>query len=102
MSNGCWVKLYSDEDFRGRSVSIIGPAEVRQMPKGQDDWESAEVGPNATVTTFDARDFGSRSSTLSANQRYADLEDSKLGLSDDFESMKITCRNASGTGRGTN
>ena len=105
LASGCWVKFYSGDDFEGRSVSIVGPANVKEMRSpygtGMNNWESAEVGPNATVTTYDDENFGSRNATLNAGQRYPDLDDSKLGLFDDIESLKVNCRTSTGTG-GTN
>jgi hypothetical protein len=101
MSKGCWVRLYSGDEFEGRSINIVGPANLREMQSpygtGMNNWESAEVGPNATVTTYDDENFGSRNATLKAGQRYPDLDDSKLGLFDDIESMKVTCRDSAGT-----
>jgi hypothetical protein len=95
MSKGCWVRLYSGDNFEGRYVSVVGPASIPEMVSpygtGMNNWESAVVGPNATVTTYDDDNYRSRNATLRANQRYADLDDSKLGLFDDIESMKVSC-----------
>ena len=105
VSKGCWVRLYSGDEFEGRSIYIVGPTNISEMRSpygtGMNNWESAEVGPNATVTTYDDENFGSRNATLNAGQRYPDLDDSKLGLFDDIESLKVNCRTSTGTG-GTN
>ena len=103
LSRGCWVQLYSGDDFEGRYVSVVGPAQIREMASpygtGMNNWESAIVGPNATVTTYDGENFQSRNATLRAGQRYPDLDDSKLGLFDDIESMKVECTQSGQPGR---
>jgi hypothetical protein len=95
MSRGCWVRLYSGENFEGRYVTIVGPSEVRELRSpygtGLTKWDSAIVGPNATVTTFDGDNFDDRNATLRAGQRYPELDDSKLGLFQDIESVRVTC-----------
>ena len=103
MSKGCWVQLYSGDGFEGRYVSVVGTAYIHEMGSpygtGMNNWESAVVGPNATVTTYDGENFQSRNAVLRAGQRYADLDDSKLGLFDDIESMKVDCTQSSQPGR---
>lgn len=98
-SQDCWVRLYSGEGFDGRYVTITGPAEIPELRSpygtGLNNWESAVVGRNATVTTYDDDGFEDRSATLRGGQRYADLGDSKLGLFQDIESLRVTC-NATG------
>jgi hypothetical protein len=99
-SNGCWVQLYSGDNFEGRAMTVVGPANIADVRSpygtGLNNWESAVVGPNATVTTYDDQDFRARTATLRAGQRYAELDDSKLGLFEDIESMRVTCSNTTG------
>lgn len=101
VANGCWVRLYSGDDFEGRAMTVVGPADLAELRSpygtGLDNWESAVVGPNATVTTYDDQDFRARSATLRAGQRYTNLNDSKLGLFEDIESMRVTCASNSAT-----
>lgn len=103
ISNGCWVQLYAEDNFQGRYVSVVGPAYIHEMGSpdgvGMSDWESAVVGPNATVTTYDAENFQSRNATLRDGQRYPDLDDSKLGLFDEIESMKVQCTRSGQPGK---
>lgn len=104
-SNGCWVKLYSGDNFEGRHVMIVGPTGIRELRSpygtGLNNWESAVVGPNATVTTFDDEGFRARNATLRGGQRYPDMSDSKLGLFEDIESIKVACSNVAGSGSGS-
>lgn len=101
-SNDCWVRLYSGENFDGRYITITGPAELPELHSpygtGLNNWESAIVGRNATVTTYDGDNFAERSATLRGGQRYADLGDQKLGLFEDIESIRVNC-NSTGGGR---
>jgi hypothetical protein len=100
MSNGCWVQLYSGDNFEGRVMTVVGPsnlAEVRSpYGTGLNNWESAVVGPNATVTTYDDENFRARDATLRPGQRYPKLDDTKLGLFEDIESMRVTCSRPAG------
>jgi hypothetical protein len=95
LSQGCWVQLYSGDNFEGRYMTIIGPADLPAVASpygtGIDNWESAIVGSAATVTTYDDQNFRARSSTLRAGQRYPELDDSKLGLFEDIESLRVVC-----------
>jgi hypothetical protein len=104
MSNGCWVRLYSGDNFEGKAISIVGPTQMRDLRSpygtGLNNWESAVVGPNAMVTTYDDQEFRARDATLRAGQRYPDLNDSKLGLFEDIESIKVAC-NGSGSRSGS-
>ncbi len=101
-SNECWVRLYSGDDFEGRYITITGPAELPELRSpygtGLNNWESAIVGRNATVTTYDGSNFQERSATLRGGQRYADLGDRKLGLFEDIESIRVSCSSPA-TGR---
>lgn len=102
-SNGCWVRLYSGDNFEGRYVTIMGPSDVPSLRSpygtGMNNWESAVVGPNATVTTYDDQNFRARDAVLRAGQRYAELDDSKLGLFEDIESMRVRCANSGDASR---
>jgi hypothetical protein len=103
MTKGCWVRLYAGENFEGRYVTIVGPSEVRELRSpygtGLTKWDSAIVGPNATVTTYDGANFDDRNATLRPGQRYPELDDSKLGLFQDIESVRITCSGSGQTGQ---
>jgi hypothetical protein len=84
--DGCWARLYDAENFIGRSVTLSGPSE---MPDMQGSFRSIEVGPYATVITFGDEDFANESARFNAGERAANLREP--GLSDDFESLRLTC-----------
>lgn len=105
MTQGCWVRLYSGDNFEGRQLTIAGPANVPELRSpygtGFNNWESAVVGPQATVITYDDQNFRARDATLRPGMRYAELDDSKLGLFEDIESLRVNCGNqgSGSTGR---
>ncbi|MCU0760079.1 MAG: hypothetical protein MUF07_12900 [Steroidobacteraceae bacterium] len=105
VADGCWVRLYSGDDFQGRVMTVVGPANLAEVRSpygtGLNNWESAVVGPNATVTTYDDENFRARSATLRPGQRYAELDDSKLGLFEDIESMRVSCAAPSSASAGS-
>ena len=75
MSQGCWVQLFSRDNFEGRYLTVVGPANIAEVASpygtGMNNWDSAIVGPRATVTTYDGENYRSRSATLRAGHRQA-------------------------------
>lgn len=56
--------------------------------------DSVVVGPKATVTIYDDYDdenFRDRNATLKPGEHVKNLDDQKLGLFEDIESIRITC-----------
>jgi hypothetical protein len=72
LGNGCWVRLFNDKFYRGRSLTL--------------------VGPSATVTTFDYEYLKNRTAVLHPVQRIPDLRDRELGLFEDIHSVRIRCK----------
>ena len=93
LANGCWVRLYESKNFRGNQLAVFGPADLPDVEDNTPVWgfDSAIVGPKATVTTYDEEDYQDRNATLSPGQRVADLGDKKLGFFQDIESLKVSC-----------
>jgi hypothetical protein len=105
MSQGCWVQLFSGDNYEGRYLTVVGPVNIPEVASpygtGMNNWDSAIVGPRATVTTYDGENYRSRSATLRAGQRYPELDDTQLGLFEDIESMRVDCeQSTSGSGTG--
>lgn len=95
MANGCWVRFHSDENFRGESLTLVGPVDMPNMDAPGavwQNWDSAVVGANATVTTYDNDNFRDRTATLNAGQRIADLSDNKLGWFEEVKSARVACK----------
>ncbi|MGH8470245.1 MAG: beta/gamma crystallin domain-containing protein [Gammaproteobacteria bacterium] len=92
-AKGCWVNLYSEDDFRGDRLTLVGPLDMATMrgPFGAD-WEneveSIKTGPKATVTIFDNVNFAERSERVESNKEIGDLD--KL-FRDSFRSMQVAC-----------
>jgi hypothetical protein len=95
MRDGCWAKLYDNEDYLGDTFTLVGPVELSNMtgPFGAD-WEdvsSIKTGPRASVTIYDNKNFRDRVAKIRPGQEIADLGEDKLGLFEDFRSMRINC-----------
>lgn len=96
VDKACWAEIFEDTDFDKDDphVTIQGPAE---MPSLKDfsgrNWnneiESIIVGPNAEIKAYPNKDYQGTELVLKPNRRASDL--SKLNMSDDIESMKISC-----------
>lgn len=101
-NNGCWARLYDKDDFRGDQLTLVGPVDMPNMtgPFGLK-WDimSVEVGPRATVTGYDNKNFSDRSAIIQPGQRVAKLED-RLSLFEDVKSVRISC-SSSGSGAST-
>jgi hypothetical protein len=94
LADGCWVRFYDGSNFTGATLTLAGPVEMPRMyPAGNvwRDWESAVVGPNAQVTTFDEENFRDRTAKLGPGQRVPDLRERKLGWFDEVHSARVTC-----------
>ena len=96
VDKACWAEIYEDTDFdmNDPHVKVQGPTQMATLKdfSGRD-WsneiESIVIGPNAEVTAYAEKDFKGTELILKSNKRVNDL--SKLNMSDDIESMKISC-----------
>lgn len=94
IGDGCWVRFYEDAHFRGRSITVVGPVDLARLNVGGStwaDWDSAVVGPQATVTMFSKEGFRSPSGTLGPGQRAADLQKDRGGRQDLVRSANVDC-----------
>lgn len=94
LGNGCWVRFYDGQDFRGRSITLAGPVDLAriQLPgRPWTEWDSAIVGPQATVTTYDDKNFRERTARLARGERVADLRQDKLGWHEQVRSARVDC-----------
>lgn len=93
LADGCWVRFFDDEQFKGATLTLAGPVDIPKMELGNvwRDWESAIVGPKATVRTFDNENYNDRTAMLSAGQSIPDLRDKKLGWFEEVKSARVSC-----------
>ncbi len=96
VDKNCWIEVFDDSQYDAKDphVQLQGPKEYATLNNlnGKDwnnDVESVIVGSGATVRAYDERDFQGREIAFTSGQRVPDL--SQLGMSNDIESMKITC-----------
>jgi hypothetical protein len=99
--DGCWVRLYDDQNFTGNELSLIGPMDMANMRTafGRDwsgEFDSVAVGPKATVMVYDNENYGQRVAKFQPNQRIRDL-DEKMGFFEDIRSLKIACAGGGAT-----
>ena len=94
--NGCWARIYGDQNFAGGALTLTGPLAMPTMlgPLGIN-WKnrvrSLEVGKTAILTVFDNVNFKNKIATIGPDIQVADLS-KKVGYFDDFSSMKISCK----------
>ena len=92
----CWVEIYEDTDFdvNDPHVKIQGPTQIATLKdysgrNWNNEIESIFVGPNAHIKAYSDKDFKGTELELTPNKRANDL--SKLNMSDEIESLKVTC-----------
>jgi hypothetical protein len=95
-ANGCWVRFYDNDDYRGDSVTLSGPLDVPDADRLRSvwrDWDSAVVGPKARVMIYDDDNYRDRTAMLSAGQQSPDLGARELGLFQEINSLRVQCLN---------
>jgi hypothetical protein len=96
LTTGCWARLYRGSNFTGEGITMAGPVD---LPKSElppafrwgGSFDSLQVGPKATLTTFDNEDYTARSAVFEPGAQVPDL-DEKLGQLEKIRSLRITCR----------
>jgi hypothetical protein len=96
VDKACWAEIYEDTDFdvKDPHVKIQGPTQIATLKdysgfNWNNEIESIVVGPNAHVMAYSDKDFKGTELEFTPNKRANDL--SKLNMSDEIESLKITC-----------
>jgi hypothetical protein len=96
VDKNCWIEVFDDTkyDVDDPHVKVEGPKEYASLKNlnGKDwnnDIQSIIVGSNATVLAYTEKDFKGTEIAFASGQRIPDL--SKLDMSNDIESIKITC-----------
>lgn len=94
LANGCWARLYTDENFRGEVLSVVGPVDIANASVGGFEWgrrfNSIVVGPKATLTAYDNDNYQQRTATFRSAQRVQDL-DEKMGFFENIRSLRVVC-----------
>lgn len=96
VDKACWAEVYDDTDFdvKDPHVKIQGPAQIATLKdysgrNWNNEIQSIVVGPNAHIKAYSDKDFKGTELELTPNKRANDL--SKLNMSDEIESLQITC-----------
>lgn len=96
VNKNCWIEVFDDTKYDADDphVKVQGPKEYASLKNlnGRDwsnDIQSIIVGSSATVLAYKDKDFKDTEIAFTPGQRIPDL--SQLDMSNDIESMKITC-----------
>ena len=97
VDKNCWIEVFDDTKYDADDphVKVQGPKEYASLKNlsGRDwnnDIQSVIVGSSATVLAYKDKDFKGTEIAFAPGQLIPDL--SELDMSNDIESMKITCR----------
>lgn len=95
MRSGCWASFYSERNFNGDSLTLIGPAELQTLDKGsarqlKRDIKSVVTGPRATLTLYEKQFLSARWVGFTPDSKEPGLAE-KLGFGGRIESMKLSC-----------
>ena len=96
VDKNCWIEVFDDTKYDADDphVKVEGPKEYASLKNlnGRDwnnDIQSVLVGSSATVLAYKDKDFKGTEIAFTSGQRIPNLSD--LDMSNDIESMKITC-----------
>lgn len=96
VDKACWAEIYEDNDFdmNDPHVKIQGPTDVATLEdfsgrNWSNEIQSIIVGPGAQVKAYAEKGFKGTEVVFTPNKRVKNLSD--LNMSDDIESMKVTC-----------
>ena len=96
VDKNCWIEVFDDTKYDADDphVKVQGPKEYASLKNlsGKDwnnDFQSVIVGSSATVLAYKDKDFKGTEIAFAPGQRIPDL--SELDMSNDIESLKITC-----------
>jgi hypothetical protein len=96
IDKNCWIEVFDDTKYDADDphVTVQGPKEYASLKNlsGRDwnnDIQSVIVGSGATVLAYKDKDFKGTEIAFTSGQRIPNL--SELDMSNDIESMKITC-----------
>jgi hypothetical protein len=96
VDKNCWMEVFDDTKYDADDphVKVEGPKEYASLKNlnGKDwnnDIQSVIVGSSAMVLAYKDKDFKGTEIAFASGQRIPDL--SKLDMSNDIESIKITC-----------
>jgi hypothetical protein len=96
VDKNCWIEVFDDTKYDADDPHVIvqGPKEYASLKNlnGRDwnnDIQSVIVGSGATVLAYKDKDFKGTEIAFTSGQRIPNL--SELDMSNDIESMKITC-----------
>ncbi|NEX61002.1 hypothetical protein [Noviherbaspirillum galbum] len=96
LARGCWVRLFAEPDFQGRDdLTVAGPISVPSLhtPEGVD-WhartESILVGPKATLTVYENKDYRDKTMTFKPGEQVPRLREI-LKFTQSIDSLKIAC-----------
>jgi Beta/Gamma crystallin len=96
IDKNCTIEIFDDTKYDADDPHLLiqGPKEFASLKEvsgrnWNNDIQSVIVGSNATVRAFKDKDFQGTEIAFAAGQRVPDL--SQLDMSNDIESMKVTC-----------
>jgi len=96
VDKNCWIEVFDDTKYDADDphVKVQGPKEYASLKNlngknWNNDIQSIIVGSDASVLAYKEKDFKGTEIAFAAGQRIPDL--SKLDMSNEIESMKITC-----------
>jgi len=96
IDKNCWIEVFDDTkyDTDDPHIRLQGPKEYASLKNlNGKDWnneiQSVVVGSDASVLAYKHKDFKGTEIAFAPGQRVPDL--SKLDMSNEIESMKISC-----------
>jgi hypothetical protein len=96
VDKACYAEIFEDNDFDKDDphVKIQGPTQISNLEdysgrNWNNEIQSVIVGPNATMKVYSEKNFKGTELVFPAKKRVAEL--SEVNMSDEIESIKLTC-----------
>lgn len=95
LASGCWVTFYGKREFKGESVTLLGPVELSGFDKSagrqfKRELDSLAVGPKANLTVFEHQMFKDRYVQFGPGSKEGGLIH-RLGFGGRVQSLKLNC-----------
>ena len=95
-ASGCWATFFDERDFKGSSLTLVGPVELQTLDKGtakqlKRDIQSVATGSSATLILYERQFLSARSVGFTPSSRESELI-SKLGFGGRVESISLHCK----------
>lgn len=95
LRTGCWARLYGRVNYSGDVLTLVGPMDLPEVEgpfdaEWDDEIKSLHVGPAATVTVYDKKNFRDPIARFEPGRTVPQISQ-ELGFFNEIGSMQVSC-----------